>query len=87
MDFLTMPAAAVKLGRPYAKDDKTHRYDTVTFIMADGDSFKLQIDGLQYPVKQNDVCVFGVRGVMTSENRPAVSLYISTVRPANFPSK
>ncbi|MEG2833662.1 MAG: hypothetical protein RR859_05760, partial [Ruthenibacterium sp.] len=63
-NFLEMQAAAIKQGNEYEKDGVKHRYDTATFITPDGDSFKLQIDGLKLPLKAQDTCVFGVRSVM-----------------------
>ncbi|MEG0110219.1 MAG: hypothetical protein RR675_03810 [Oscillospiraceae bacterium] len=82
--FLEMPATAVKGGKPYEKDGKKHCYDTVTFIMPDGDSFKLTCDREYLPVKNGDICIFGIRNVMTAEGRPAVALSIASARPAKL---
>ena len=86
MTNLEMTVAAVKEGKPYEKEGKKHRYDTVTFILPDGDSFKLTNDAESLPVKSGDICVFGVRSVMTAEGRPAASLSIATARPGSVPT-
>lgn len=83
-NFLEMPVTAVKEGRPYEKDGKQHRYDTLTFILPDGDSFKLTNDAFNLAIKQGDIVVFGVRSIMTSEGRPAASLTVANARPAKF---
>ena len=86
-EFLTMKVSAVKQGNEYEKEGQRHRYDTLTFISPDGDSFKLTSDGLRTPLKVDDVAVFGVRSVMTDAGRPAASLYVASVRAAAFANK
>lgn len=82
---------AVKKGNSYKnKNGLEVRYDTLTFILPDGESFRLSMNGLANPlqdIRPGDIAVFGVREKVFENGGTVCALYIQSVRPAGGAGK
>lgn len=82
MNNLEMPVAAIKVGVAREKDGRKYQMNTATFLMPDGDSFKLDFNAYAIQLRVGDTAVFGVRSYTNDKGYTNVSLSIASARPA-----
>lgn len=83
MSYLEMPVAAIKEGQAREKEGRKYRMDTATFLMSDGDSFKLDFNAFNIQLRKGDIAVFGIRTYTNDKGYTNVSLSIASSRPAS----